>query len=70
MKGRIKSYNPKKQYGFILPQGCSKDHDVFFHMKDVFDVLGNISFERGDPVKFNIIDTPKGQRAINIIKNE
>ena len=70
MKGKIKSYNPKKQYGFIVPVGYSKDHDVFFHMKDVFDVLGNISFERGDPVEFNIIDTLKGQRAINIIKNE
>jgi len=70
MKGKIKSYNPEKRYGFIIPGGCSKDQDVFFHMKDVFDVLGNISFERGDSVEFNIIDTLKGQCAINVIKNE
>jgi len=70
MKGRIKSFNPEKQYGFIVPLGYSEDHDVFFHMKDVFYIWGNVSFERGDPVEFNIINTPKGQHAINVIKGE
>ena len=49
--------------------GYSKDQDVFFHMKNVFDILGNTSFERGDPVEFNVVDTPKGKHAINVIKS-
>jgi len=63
MKGKIKSFNDEKEYGFIIPD--SGGHDLFFHMRDVW---GDCDFCDGDPVEFNIIDTPRGRRAINIIK--
>ena len=52
MKGKIKSFNDEKEYGFIIPLGVSKGHDLFFHMRDVW---GDCDFCDGDLVDFNMI---------------
>ncbi len=64
MKGKIKLFNPEKGYGFIIPFGNPTNEDVFFHASEVF---GEALFKKGDPVEFNLIDSPKGRHAINVI---
>lgn len=64
MKGKVKSFSPEKKYGFIIPFGNPRDKDVFFHTSDVF---GDCDFWEGDVVEFNVINSPRGQRAINVI---
>ncbi|MDD3303264.1 MAG: cold shock domain-containing protein [Candidatus Gracilibacteria bacterium] len=61
MEGTIKNLNPK-MFGFIS-QGNGKD--IFFHKND----LNGVEFEdlnNGDSVTFDIGESPKGPKAVNI----
>ncbi len=62
MEGTIKRLNPK-MFGFIT-EGTGKN-DVFFHKND----LSGVEFEdlnEGDKVTFEIGQSPKGPKAVNI----
>ncbi|NDK07933.1 cold shock domain-containing protein [Candidatus Gracilibacteria bacterium] len=62
MEGTIKKLNPK-MFGFIA-QGAGKN-DVFFHKND----LAGVDFEdlnEGDKVSFEMGESPKGPKAVNI----
>ena len=54
-----------KGFGFIQVEG--RDKDLFFHMND----LQNVDFDslkEGDEVEFEIVQTDKGDSAIDIVK--
>lgn len=62
MKGTVKTFSKQKGYGFIQLEGRE---DVFFH----FSSLIMEGFKTVDPnteVEFDLQETEKGQRAINI----
>jgi len=62
MKGTVKTFSKQKGYGFIQVEG---HEDVFFH----FSSLIMEGFKTVDPnteVEFELQETEKGQRAINI----
>jgi cold shock protein len=64
MNGTIKKLTDKN-FGFIKQDGSSQD--VFFHASEVqgsgFDQLAE-----GDAVTFDMEDTPKGPKAVNVTK--
>ena len=65
MKGTIKTTVAEKHFGFITPEGETKD--VFFHESALQGVLFN-ELHVGDAVSFDTEDTEKGPRAINVVR--
>jgi cold shock protein len=64
-EGSIKMVNEDRGFGFIRRGDGQKD--VFFHCKSITD--SSLEFNeqlREVRVKFDIEDSPKGQRAINV----
>lgn len=62
MTGTIKRVTDKG-FGFIAPDGGDKD--VFFHMSALVDV-GFDDLREGDKVTFEVEQSDKGPRAVNV----
>ena len=63
MTGTIKKKIEDRMFGFITPEGESKD--VFFHK----DALNGVTFEElkeGDTVTFDVVQGQKGPAAANV----
>jgi len=63
--GTVKWFNDQKGFGFIAPEGGSKD--VFVHQSAIM-ANGFRSLSEGDRVEFSIEDGPKGPSAANVQK--
>jgi CspA family cold shock protein len=61
--GHVKWFNNAKGYGFIVMEGS--DRDYFAHFSSI-NTDGFRTLKAGQPVIFEIIETPKGSHAINI----
>ncbi len=64
MKGTIKRLTDKG-FGFIAPEG--QDKDVFFHSSALVDIVFD-ELREGDTVSFEIEDSEKGPRAVNVTR--
>lgn len=65
MKGTIKSIIAEKHFGFITPEDGSKD--VFFHETGLTGIqFGEL--KSGDVVSFDVEQSEKGPRAINVVR--
>ena len=62
MKGRVKKFNNEKGYGFIKTEDGK---DLFFHYSEL-QMQGFKTINAGQIVEFEIIETEKGLRAVNI----
>jgi CspA family cold shock protein len=62
MEGTVKWYNERKAFGFIE---IEEGKDVFVHRNALSE--GTILNE-GDPVEFDIEQSPKGPQATNVKK--
>jgi CspA family cold shock protein len=62
MNGAIKRLTDKG-FGFITPEGQAKD--VFFHTSSL-DGLTFDELQVGDAVSFEVEDSEKGPRAVNV----
>jgi CspA family cold shock protein len=62
MEGYVKSYSEKKGYGFIHTEEYG---DIFVHKSGVKE-FGHFGLQEGDPVSFELKETPKGIQAINL----
>ena len=60
-KGTVSRWFDFKGYGFIDVDGTDKD--VFVHTSDV---KGIHSIRQGEKVEFDIIETDKGYKAVNV----
>ncbi len=65
MKGTIKSIIFDKHFGFITPEDASKD--VFFHESGL-QGLQFAELKTGDMVSFDVEQSEKGPRAINVVR--
>jgi CspA family cold shock protein len=63
MNGKIKWYNARKGYGFIEGEDGK---DIFIHRSSVPQ---DVFLKEGDTVEYEIEDTDKGPKAINIKKS-
>jgi CspA family cold shock protein len=61
--GTVKWFNPTKGYGFIQPQGGSKD--VFVHISAV-ERAGLTSLNEGQTVQYEIESNRGKESAINL----
>lgn len=63
MKGKVKNFNKDRGFGFITTEDGK---DVFFHYSSIVDE--NKTAEIGEPVEFDVEDSPRGPRAANVKK--
>lgn len=61
MKGKVKFYNNKKRFGFIVEGETSKEY--FVHASGLVDQINE-----GDEVTFDIKDGEKGVTAVDVKK--
>ena len=64
MKGTVKFFDPRKNYGFIAPD--EGDEDLLVHASDIES--GPI--DEDDKVEFDSEEGEKGPRAVNVKKVE
>jgi len=62
MKGKIKWYNPRKGFGFIVGDDGK---DIFVHQTDI---PTDLSLNEDDLVEFEIEKSDKGPKAKNVKK--
>ncbi|WP_025213000.1 cold shock domain-containing protein [Pseudomonas brassicacearum] len=64
MSGKVKWFNNTKGYGFIIAAGRD-DEDLFAHYSAI-NMDGYKTLKAGQPVRFEVIQGPKGLHAVNI----
>lgn len=62
MLGKVKNFNSEKGYGFIKTE---TGKDLFFHYSEL-QMEGFKTINPGQSVEFEVIETEKGLRAVNI----
>lgn len=62
LKGTVKFFNERKNFGFIQPE--NDEEDVFVHRSDI----EGDSLKEGDEVEFEIQEGDKGPKAANVKK--
>ena len=63
MRGRVKWFNNEKGYGFIE---YKENEDIFVHYSAISQD-GYKSLTEGQYVEFNLIETPKGYQALDVV---
>jgi len=63
-QGTVKWFNDAKGFGFIEQEN---GNDVFVHFSAISG-QGFKSLSDGDAVSFEVVDSPKGPKADNVIK--
>ncbi len=63
-QGKVKWFNNAKGFGFLEREG---EGDVFVHYSAIVGD-GFRSLNPGDPVMFEINESPKGPQASNVVK--
>ncbi len=61
-KGRVRWFNPRKGYGFI---DMDNGESVFVHFSNI-EGEGHRTLHPGEAVEFQIEDTDKGKKAVNV----
>jgi CspA family cold shock protein len=61
--GTVKFFNATKGFGFIAPEGGSKD--VFVHAS-ALEAAGMRSLSEGDRVSFDVQPDARGSKAVNL----
>jgi CspA family cold shock protein len=62
-EGTVKWFNDSKGFGFLSHEGGP---DVFVHHSEI-RAEGFKSLTEGQKVQFDIVDSPKGPRAANVV---
>jgi CspA family cold shock protein len=63
LTGRVKWFNSQKGFGFIVPDNGSKD--LFVHYSAIKSD-GYKSLKEGQKVEFEVEQSDKGEKAINV----
>jgi cold shock protein len=63
-EGTVKWFNEAKGFGFLSREGGP---DVFVHHSEI-RAEGFRTLNEGDKVRFDVVDSPKGPRAANVVK--
>ncbi len=64
--GTVKWFNAAKGYGFIAREGGK---DLFVHFSAIQDTgNGYRTLNEGEPVEFDVEESPKGPQATNVVR--
>lgn len=63
-RGKVKWFNNKKGYGFIETED---GREVFVHYSEIKSDKRFKTLEEGAKVEFEIVDGPKGPKAVNVV---
>ncbi|MFB6147297.1 MAG: cold shock domain-containing protein [Candidatus Nanohaloarchaea archaeon] len=63
MKGTVKFFHDRKNYGFI--ETDEMDDDVFFHKEEMAD---DLHVEEGTEVEFEQEEGDRGPKAVNVVE--
>jgi CspA family cold shock protein len=63
--GTVKWFNDSKGFGFITPDGGSKD--VFAHFSAIQGNGGHKTLREAQKVSLDVTKGPKGDQAVNIV---
>lgn len=61
--GKVKWFSNTKKYGFIIADG----REIFVHFSAILGE-GYKTLKKGDAVNLDIEETPKGEKAINVVR--
>ena len=64
VEGTVKWFNEAKGFGFLSREGGP---DVFVHHTEI-KAEGFRTLNEGDRVRFEVVDSPKGPRATNVVR--
>ena len=64
-EGKVKWFNDRKGWGFITTEDYG---DVFVHHSSI-KMDGFRTLEQDETVLFDIVDTPKGLQATDVVRN-
>jgi CspA family cold shock protein len=64
-EGRVKFFHDKKGWGFIERDDTL---DVFVHYADILG-NGHRTLVKGETVAFDVVDGPKGVKAVNVVRS-
>ncbi len=64
-KGTVKWFNDNKGYGFITP---SEGDDVYVHFSDIVGE-GFRTLAEGQEVEFEVLETDRGLKAANVVRD-
>lgn len=62
MKGHVKWFSNTMKFGFVI---TDDGHEVFVHFSDI-QCEGYKTLKKGGLVEFELAQTPKGLRAVNV----
>jgi CspA family cold shock protein len=63
--GKVKWFDEKKGYGFIIPDDGSKD--IFFHFSAITSETQFKTAAEGLPVEYEVTEGKKGLQAQNVV---
>lgn len=64
LRGRVKWFNDQKGYGFITRDDSP---DVFVHHSAI-QMDGFRTLREGEEVQFELLESPKGLQAVNVMR--
>jgi len=65
-KGKVKWFDPKKGYGFIVGD---EEQDVFVHYTSIVGE-GFRALKDGETVDYELVESEKGLQAQNVVRGE
>lgn len=65
MKGKVKWFDAKKGYGFIVAESGS---DVFVHYSNIAQEGGFRTLNENEEVEFTLEKTDRGEKALDVKK--
>ncbi len=63
-KGIVKWFNNTKKFGFIIGEDR---REIFVHFSEIM-TEGYKTLKRGEMVQYEILETPKGAKAVNVVR--